>query len=162
MKEIKKISELLNNYTNKIEKIIVNNSGNIINSWNEIIEDERLSSHCKLENIKSGIAVIHTNHHGWSQQIMMKKNKIIHNLKKKYPELEIKNISVIVNSGFEYETFDKKNEYMQKTENGINNPIITDRTEEKYEDIKDYKKEIPIELKDVFNKLKKAISKKNN
>lgn len=152
MKEFKKISHLINSYRKEMEEKLKNKKEvlSIFDMWDDIIGDEKLASHCRFENIENGNAVIYTSHAGWSQQILMRKNKILYNLKKKYPSLEIKNINIIIETNFKDKREAIKEDILFEKKIFIDNK----------NDI-EVKSEIPEELKIALNKLKKAISSKN-
>lgn len=151
MKEFKKISEIISEYTTTLEISLKNEAITIFDVWNEIIGDEKIASHCRLENIENGNAIIYTNHSGWSQQIMMIKSQIIKNFKKKYPELEVKNINVIINDDFSNYNINKK--YKETT----NIKLINEQSN----NVK-INENIPKDLKKALNQLKNAIFSKNN
>lgn len=98
--EINKLSDLINAYLGNFEKIKVFEDlkvMDIYSSWASIV-GEKQAAHSKLIDIKHQTAIIETDHAGWSQQLLLNKRYIIRNFQKKYPQLEIKNISVIVSS----------------------------------------------------------------
>lgn len=107
MKNFKTSKELITifsqNFENKMqfkENIYGNKILSLYKSWENIIGDKKIAANCELFDINNGIAVITVNHSGWSQQIFMRRKKILANFKKNYPELEVNNISVIVQTTF--------------------------------------------------------------
>ncbi len=161
MKNFKTSEELVNMFSQKLEGLMhfkEKNYGDkilsIYEKWEKIISDEKIAANCELNDINNGIAIITVNHSGWSQQIFMKKKKILANFKKFYPELKVKNISVIVQSNFIQNTPPKiKSEYTPSVEEI--------REIEEFE--KTYKKEKSIapELENALKNLKKAVLQNN-
>lgn len=93
--DIKKISELITLYSDRLGLSTYATALDIYASWIAII-GEKQAAHSKLIDIKHQTAIIETDHPGWSQQILLNKRRIIRNFQKKYPQLEVKDISVMV------------------------------------------------------------------
>lgn len=93
--DIKKISELITLYTDRLGLSTRSKVLDIYASWAAIV-GEKQAAHSKLIDIKHQTALIETDHPGWSQQILLNKKRIIWNFKKKYPQLDVKDISVMV------------------------------------------------------------------
>ena len=99
--DIKKISELIMLYSDRLGLSTYATALDIYASWTAIV-GEKQAAHSKLIDIKHQTAIIETDHPGWSQQILLNKRRIIRNFQKKYPQLEVKDISVMVVSAKEY------------------------------------------------------------
>lgn len=93
--DIKKISELITLYSDRLGLSTYATALDIYASWTAIV-GEKQAAHSKLIDIKHQTAIIETDHPGWSQQILLNKRHIIRNFQKKYPQLEVKDISVMV------------------------------------------------------------------
>lgn len=93
--DIKKISELITLYSDRLGLSKGSAALDIYSSWATIV-GEKYAAHSKLIDIKHQTAIIETDHPGWSQQILLNKRRIIRNFQKKYPQLEVKDISVMV------------------------------------------------------------------
>lgn len=93
--DIKKISELITLYSDRLGLSTYATALDIYASWTTIV-GEKQAAHSKLIDIKHQTAIIETDHPGWSQQILLNKRRIIRNFQKKYPQLEVKDISVMV------------------------------------------------------------------
>lgn len=93
--DIKKISELITLYSDRLGLSTYATALDIYASWTAIV-GEKQAAHSKLIDIKHQTAIIETDHPGWSQQILLNKRRIIRNFQKKYPQLEVKDISVMV------------------------------------------------------------------
>ncbi len=159
MKNFKTAEDLVNIFTQNFEnlmqfkeKICINNTLSIFEAWEKIVGDINLAANCELSDINRSTAIIIVRHSGWSQQILMRKKTILKNFKKLYPELNVENISVIVQSEFiEAKPMQAKIAYKP--------------TQEEIEYIKAFekkqnKKSFPPELETALNSLKKAILKK--
>lgn len=93
--DIKKISELITLYSDRLGLSKGSAALDIYSSWATIV-GEKYAAHSKLIDIKHQTAILETDHPGWSQQILLNKRRIIRNFQKKYPQLEVKDISVMV------------------------------------------------------------------
>ena len=137
----------------------------IYSSWASIV-GEKQAAHSKLIDIKHQTAVIEVDHPGWSQQILLNKKYILRNFQKRYPQLEVKNISVIVSSHY------KASHQFGNTEN--NDRTVPDKQKEsekaavlsiqqetsiKTDDVA--KTELPQELQKAFERLRMSISERD-
>lgn len=95
--EIKKLSELITLYSDRLGLFQQSKILDVYSSWASIV-GEKQAAHSKLIDIKHQTAVIETDHPGWSQQLLLSKRYIIRNFQKKYPQLQVQNISVVVAS----------------------------------------------------------------
>ena len=95
--KIKKISDLITSYSDTLQLFEEHKVLDIYNSWEQIV-GEKIAPHSRLVDINQNTAIIETDHTGWCQQILLQKKKIIWNFQKKYTELEIHNIAVVVSA----------------------------------------------------------------
>ncbi|EFW39072.1 hypothetical protein HMPREF9554_00406 [Treponema phagedenis F0421] len=144
--KIKKIADLIIPATKQIECFYESGDLQAYNAWVEIV-GENIASHSELTDIKNGQAIITVDHSGWSQQILLKKEKILEIFTKKYPQLNITGLSIFVKSEI-------KDEY--KKERKFYKPSAKEIKEFENDEIK---KDLPPELKKKFKSLKKAIQK---
>ena len=68
----------------------------IFRGWNTIV-DSGLAFHSEVVELEKSVLFIKVDHPGWAQTILFKKKSILKNIKKKYPDLEIKDIRVFIN-----------------------------------------------------------------
>lgn len=68
----------------------------IFRGWNAIV-DSGLASHSKVIEIEKSVLFVKVDHPGWAQTIIFKKKNILRKIKKKYPNLNVKDIRVFVN-----------------------------------------------------------------
>lgn len=159
MKQTKIVSsqELVKKFFSNLEKTsnFKENSNNnktlsIFDAWERIIGNKNLSDHCELLNIENQTAIITVNHQGWSQQILLNKKNILYNFNKFYPELNIKNLSIVVTNNI------KLPQSTSKKNTSVERHIKLDSSEyEEYKEIKKYP-----ELDSALNALKKSIQRK--
>ncbi|UTC74929.1 DUF721 domain-containing protein [Treponema sp. OMZ 792] len=161
MKLFKTSKEIVDNFSQKFNKMLELTSNldgeqalSVYESWEKVIGDKKLASYCELYDIKNDTAIIKTKHTGWSQQLLMRKKKIIYNFNKFYPALGIQNISVFVESEFELK---KKADVSENLRNGL----TTDIEEDNQKSINEPDKNLPPELAKALKDLKKSILKKN-
>ena len=135
--DVKKLSELILNYLDKVGLFEQSKVLEVYSSWTSIV-GEKQAAHSKLIDIKHQTAIIEVDHPGWSQQILLNKRHIIRNFQKKYPQLGVKDISVIVSS------YHKLSYHFDNTEK-------SDRE----------KTELPLEVQEAFKRLKMSISERD-
>lgn len=136
--DVKKLSDLIVNYLDKVGLFEQSKVLEVYASWASIV-GEKQAAHSKLIDIKHQTALIEVDHPGWSQQILLNKKYILRNFQKKYPQLEVKNISVIVSSYY------KTAHYFEDTEK--HDKVIADPV----------KTELPLEVQEAFERLKLSI-----
>lgn len=136
--DVKKLSDLIVNYLDKVGLFEQSKVLEVYASWASIV-GEKQAAHSKLIDIKHQIALIEVDHPGWSQQILLNKKYILRNFQKKYPQLEVKNISVIVSSYY------KPAHYFEDTEK--RDKVVADPV----------KTELPLEVQEAFERLKLSI-----
>jgi len=69
-----------------------------VSGWDRLVGTE-LAAHVHPKDIVNHAIILESDHPGWSQQIIWQQEKIIRMLNKKYPELEIQRIRVVVDDG---------------------------------------------------------------
>lgn len=136
--DVKKLSDLIVNYLDKVGLFEQSKVLEVYASWASIV-GEKQAAHSKLIDIKHQTALIEVDHPGWSQQILLNKKYILRNFQKKYPQLEVKNISVIVSSYY------KPAHYFENTEK--RDKVVADPV----------KTELPLEVQEAFERLKLSI-----
>ena len=135
--DVKKLSELILNYLDKVGLFEQSKVLEVYSSWASIV-GEKQAAHSKLIDIKHQTAIIEVDHPGWSQQILLNKRHIIRNFQKKYPQLGVKDISVIVLS------YHKLSYHFENTEKSNRE-----------------KTELPREVQEAFKRLKMSISERD-
>lgn len=136
--DVKKLSDLIVNYLDKVGLFEQSKVLEVYASWASIV-GEKQAAHSKLIDIKHQTALIEVDHPGWSQQILLNKKYILRNFQKKYPQLEVKNILVIVSSYYETAHHFEDTEKRDKV---VADPVKT---------------ELPPEVQEAFERLKLSI-----
>jgi predicted nucleic acid-binding Zn ribbon protein len=65
----------------------------LFSAWTEII-GQRISDHAQPADVRGRTLVIEADHPGWIQMVLMEKERIVKELKRRFPELGISGISV--------------------------------------------------------------------
>ena len=161
MKLFKTSKEIVDNFSQKFNEMaeISSNLNNeqvlsVFEGWEKVIGDKKLAAYCELYDIKNETAIIKTEHTGWSQQLLMRKKKILYNFNKFYPALEVKNISIFVEPEFEL----KRNSDVSEN---LNQNLSIDIYEDNPKTTDEPDKPLPPELAKALKSLKRSILKKN-
>lgn len=160
--DIKKLSELIIGYLDKVGLFEQSKVLEVYSSWSSVV-GEKYAAHSKLIDIKHQNAVIETDHPGWCQQILLNKRYIIKNFQKKYPQLGVKNISVIVSSQYAdfHHSLDSSSEVGNRHKARDTVDSVLTRQEGSIKTSDTTKAELPYEIQEAFERLKKSIIEKN-
>lgn len=103
MKEVKKLSKLLDAYVSILTERMKNRKKdvNIYNYWDIVVEKENLPFNSYLDDFKNNIFFVHVDHPGNAQQIRMKSKKIITDFNITFPSLNVKKINIIIDANFD-------------------------------------------------------------
>jgi Dna[CI] antecedent, DciA len=63
-------------------------------NWQNIIQDQRLSDHCRLEDISKNSIRVSFDHPGWIQVFKMNQKMILQRLNSQYKDLHINSVSM--------------------------------------------------------------------
>ena len=97
---IKKAGELLEHLLGKQKAGEAGTYYSFFSHWDQLVGPE-LSGHSKPKDIEKGVLIIQTDHPGWMQMFQLSKERILRNIRKKYPELGIKNLRIILGNPVE-------------------------------------------------------------
>ncbi|MFC1238211.1 DUF721 domain-containing protein [Treponema vincentii] len=160
--DIKKLAELITAYLDKVGLFEQSQVLEVYASWASII-GEKQAGHSKLIDIKHQTAIIEVDHSGWSQQILLNKRYIIRNFQKKYPQLGVENISVIVSSHHTDSQHTRNNtaEIHSRKKDKTDTAPMQQEPPIKAKNSDTAKNELPPEIQDAFEKLKKSIIERN-
>ena len=163
--DIKKLAELVTSYLDKVGLFEQSQVLEVYASWASIV-GEKQAGHSKLIDIKHQTAVIEVDHPGWSQQILLNKKYILRNFQKRYPQLEVKNVSVIVSSHYEIshqfgntENSTKVVPDKQKVTEKADRLSIQQETSIETDDV--VKTELPQEVQKAFERLRMSIRERD-
>lgn len=166
--EFIKASEMVTKVFKNIENSQLQNSNNIINSWQKTIQSikpdgYKLANHSKVIDLKNGIVLVETDHSGWIQILKIHEKYIIKGLKNLNKSLTINSLAfclkdsqnkILSSQNFEKiqkEKFIKKIEDDEKKIESFNNNGQNKKTE----------KELPLELKNKFERLRQEMLTNN-
>lgn len=160
--DVKKLSELIVSYLDKVGLFEQSKVLEVYSSWASIV-GEKQAAHSKLLDIKHQTAVIEVDHPGWSQQILLNKKHILRNFQKKYSQLGVKNISVVVASRYEtsYHSESNGNIVCNNQETAKKEDILSTQQGISIENSDAIKTKLPPEMQKAFERLKISITKRN-
>lgn len=141
--KIKKLSDLIVSYSDKLQLFEQHKALDIYHSW-EYIVGEKIAPHSRLVDINKNTAIIETDHTGWCQQILLKKKQIIQNFQKKYEELGVQNIAVVVAASY-------------KEKNTKQNPAVQPQIQADTKSTVSLPTNMPLELAELFKGLRDSI-----
>ena len=154
----RKIDEIISNIFENISTDKMNDNLNMISSWKSVLMSinsrtnkniaNLLVSHTKVIDLKNGVLLIETDHPGYIQTLQMYNSYILKGLKQKVPELEIKTLSFRLKGS----TF--KLPEIKRDKNSFQN--INEKELKKNFEVNN---DLPDDLRENFNKLKKEIDK---
>ncbi len=70
----------------------------IFDKWSELV-GRSIGKHSRVIELDRGSVIVEVDHPGFSQLIYLKKNAILEKLNREYPDLNIKNIRVVLKRG---------------------------------------------------------------
>lgn len=95
---MKKAGDILGDYMRNFHINMENRYSSVFKSWANIAGEDMLS-HSSVKDINNGILIVEADHPGWIQLLQMRKKKILKNVRKNYPELDIVDIRFILKNG---------------------------------------------------------------
>ena len=63
-----------------------------------LIVGANLAAHSKVKDVKQGVVYIEIDHPGWLQMLQVKKKSILRDIKRRYPELDIRELRCFIQS----------------------------------------------------------------
>lgn len=103
-----KASSIVTELMSQLDKTLVDNAGDVSTAWYETVKTIKsfnqddtsriqtgthLADHSRVIDCKNGVLVVETDHPGRLQLLQMHKRYILEGLRRKVPQLEIKNIT---------------------------------------------------------------------
>ncbi len=92
---MKKASELIDQIFSSLSIDQHKGSISLFDEW-EHIAGAKIAEHSRIKEIEGKSIIIAVDHPGWSQVIQLKKKQILHEIHKRYPELEITSLRIIL------------------------------------------------------------------
>ena len=89
---IKSVSDLISQYFDKETRSKGASYGNFRSAWRDLA-GERLAGHSRPVDVRHGVLIVETEHQGWSQLLQYQQERILDEIRRKFPELEIRAIA---------------------------------------------------------------------
>ena len=96
---MKKAAEILARVLDEKNRKLGQAYSSIFGAWSQIV-GESLAEHSRIYEIANRNLFIEVDHPGWMQLLLMKKPQILRAVKRKYPDMEVKEIRVKVNLSY--------------------------------------------------------------
>ena len=74
----------------------------LFDSWSDITEKNGIaaaSAHSRIKDLDRGILLVETDHPGWKQILQTKQSKLLNDYRRRFPDLGISGISLILGKG---------------------------------------------------------------
>jgi len=91
-------SEILKNYFDEHQIEMAGEYHSFFSSWEQIAGID-IAAHSFPRDITNHVLVVEADHPGWMQMISIKKNEIIEKIRRLFPQLQIRNMRVVLFSG---------------------------------------------------------------
>ncbi|MCR5217670.1 DciA family protein [Treponema sp.] len=162
------VMDLINQTFNNISVCDVKNASNMFSVWNKVLnrikgkinpnEGKNMASHSRIIDLKNGVLLVEADHPGWIELLQLHKNYILTGLKMEIKDIEINSMAIKL-KGKKGEIFDferKEDDFKKAQEKSMER---LNRQEESlkrmgYAENTKNSKEMPEELKNLFDKLK--------
>lgn len=92
---MEKAGDLLKEYLDSLRLNRKTGNVEIFKGWDSLV-DSSLASHSRVFEFEKSVLYVEVDHPGWAQTIFLKKSGIMRSIRKEYPDLEIKDIRVII------------------------------------------------------------------
>jgi hypothetical protein len=134
----------------------------VFTAWRNIV-GERLAAHSHIVELERAILVVEADHPGWIQLLQLEQSRILQNVKKMFPDLEINGISMRLVRNILIESVPEKiKENNSLINNEISNPIMTDDVHMENMSIGDpYDNITDDSFKQILKRLERSIKDKN-
>lgn len=173
--EIKPISQLINATFSNIHIEDVENANETFSAWKKTVcsikslnpnEGNNLYDHSRIVDMKNGIVMVEADHPGWIQKLQFYKDYIVRGLKQQLPQMEIRNIVFKLSGSsfmFDHSRNDEKSKEraFKKLEKNLEEQSQITQKFMKNEQNSAKKRELPPELAQMFDNLRKNMLTKN-
>ena len=92
---MKKAGDVLRGFLTDEQAAAAGRWSTFFSGWQKIAGTD-IAAHSRVRDVKSGVVIVEVDHPGWLQMLQMKKEQILADMKKTYPELGIDNIRIFV------------------------------------------------------------------
>lgn len=168
--DIENFSDVISRTINNICLEDVQQSNSVITAWNKVLlriksysnpnEGRNLADHTRVVDFKNGILLIESDHPGWIELLQLHKSFILKGLNMSMPQLKINTLAYKLKGSRGELSDSEKSVYSQsRVKNLLNERIEKEEIRmglfNKKEPKNTYNKELPPELKSIFDDLKK-------
>ncbi|MGC9313952.1 MAG: DUF721 domain-containing protein [Sediminispirochaetaceae bacterium] len=91
-------AEILQHYFDAHQIEMAGEYHSFFSSWKDLAGID-LAAHSKPRDIKNEILIVEADHPGWMQMITMKKREILREVRRRFPQIRIKDVRVVLYSG---------------------------------------------------------------
>ena len=91
-------AEILQNYFDAHQIEAAGEYHSFFSSWKDLAGID-LAAHSKPRDIKNEVLIVEADHPGWMQMITMKKREILREVRRRFPQIRIKDVRVVLYSG---------------------------------------------------------------
>ena len=95
---MKKAGDILGDFMRDLHINMENGYSSVYKSWGNIAGEDMIS-HSTVKDLNNGILLVEADHPGWIQLLQLRKKKILKNVQKNYPELDVIDIRFILKTG---------------------------------------------------------------
>lgn len=165
-------SEMISRVFSNITRNDIENGNKVISTWRKTVESinpngPNIAAHSTVVDLKNGVLLIEADHPGWIQLLQMHKKYILTGLNRNIKELKIDTLAFRL-KGSNFQLSDEQTKLNEEKERERMQRKLDD--ESKVLDEKGYgykpvhnteKKELPDELKKIFERFKKEMENSN-
>jgi len=88
---MKKAGDILGDFMRDLHINMENGYSSVYKSWGNIAGEDMIS-HSTVKDLNNGILLVEADHPGWIQLLQLRKKKILKNVQKNYPDLDVVDI----------------------------------------------------------------------
>ena len=92
---MKKAADILKHILGEREAERAGEWSSFFTGWQALAGDD-IAAHSTVKDVKQGAVIVEVDHPGWLQLLQMRKSEILGRIKKKYPELDIRDIRIFL------------------------------------------------------------------
>lgn len=154
-------SQMISRVFGNVESGTIENGNRIVSSWRKVVESinpdgNKLAAHSKISDLKNGILLVETDHPGWIQMLKIHEKYILKGIRNLNKDVKIFSLAFKLagtDAGLlSKEELDKRekerfNRQIEQQEKEIENLIHSSP-------VNTEKKELPPQLKDLFERMK--------
>ena len=136
---MKKAADILRNILGEQEARQAGEWSAFFKGWQALAGDD-IAAHSSVKDVKQGVVIVEVDHPGWLQMLQMKKGTILRNMKRRYPELDIKDIRIFLGTGVAAAPVDDNHRDKRRADDPVNDTGETAEDVENTQEYLDFKK----------------------